>query len=64
MATVKTPFLGAFYVARSSNQADEQCVNLFLELDEEKQGKAPGMLLQAPGMDLLVTLLPQSSLLS
>lgn len=61
MPALKTPFLGAFYQSRSTNQADEQCVNVFLELDEERQGKAPAYLMMTPGLTFL-TLLTASGL--
>ena len=52
----RAPILGGYGTARSSNAADAQCINLFLELNEAKEaGKAPGYLQMTPGLDALVT---------
>jgi hypothetical protein len=49
---MKTPILGAFYVARSINAANDRCVNLFPELVAEG-GKEPAYLQRAPGLKLI-----------
>ena len=51
-----SPILGGFGVSRSPNQADNQAQNLFLEITETKDGKSPGYLQMAPGLELLLTL--------
>lgn len=51
---MKTPFLGASYVARSVNAAANRCVNLFPEAVPEG-GKEPGFLNRAPGLRLVAT---------
>lgn len=51
---MKTPILGASYVARSVNAADNRMVNLFPELVPEG-GKEPAFLNRAPGLRLLAT---------
>jgi len=51
---MKTPFLGASYVARSVNAADNRCINLFPEAIPEG-GKEPGFLNRAPGLRYLQT---------
>ena len=51
---MKTPILGASYVARSVNAADNRMVNLFPEAIPEG-GKEAGFLNRAPGLRLLGT---------
>jgi hypothetical protein len=51
----ESPILGAFGVSRSTNAADAQEINLFLEVIESKDGKSPGYLLMTPGLDRLLT---------
>ena len=51
---METPILGASYVARSINAADNQCINLFPEATPEG-GKEGGFLNRAPGLKRLVT---------
>ena len=51
---MKTPILGAAYVARSVNAADNRCVNLFPEAIPEG-GKEPGFLNRCPGLRLVAT---------
>jgi len=51
---VKTPILGAAYVARSVNAADNRMVNLFPEAVPEG-GKEPGFLNRTPGLRLVAT---------
>ena len=51
---MKTPILGAAYVARSVNAADSRCVNLYPEAVPEG-GKEPAFLMRAPGLRLLAT---------
>ena len=46
---MKTPILGASYVARSINAANDRCVNLFPEVVAEG-GKEPAFLQRAPGL--------------
>ena len=48
---MKTPILGASYVARSVNAADNRCVNLFPEVITEG-GKTGGFLNRCPGLVL------------
>lgn len=50
---MKSPLLGGFYIGRSTNLADNRCVNLFPELVETKDGKDVGALYGCPGYDLL-----------
>ena len=51
---MKTPILGASYVARSPNAADNRMVNLYAEVLQE--GKEAGWLQRAPGLRLLATI--------
>jgi len=51
---MKTPILGATYVARSVNAADSRMVNLFPEIVPEG-GLEPAFLSRAPGLRLLTT---------
>ena len=51
---MKTPILGAAYVARSVNAADNRCVNLYPELVPEG-GKEPAFLQRTAGLQLLET---------
>ncbi|MGI9158930.1 MAG: hypothetical protein ACR2K1_04175 [Saprospiraceae bacterium] len=51
---MKTPILGASYVARSVNAADNRMVNLFPEAIPEG-GKEAGFLNRAPGLRLLAS---------
>lgn len=51
---MKTPILGAAYLARSVNAAANRCVNLFPEIIPEG-GKEPGFLNRAPGLRFLQT---------
>lgn len=50
-----TPFFGSAYVARSSNLADQQLINLYPEIVENKGGKAVGGFFSTPGLTLLTT---------
>ena len=52
---MQTPILGASYVARSINAADNRCVNLFPEAIPEG-GKTAGFLNRAPGLEFLQTI--------
>ena len=52
---MKTPFLGASYMARSPNAAADVCMNLFPEAIPHG-GKETGALYRAPGTATLVTL--------
>jgi hypothetical protein len=49
---MKTPILGAAYVARSVNAAANRCVNLFPEVVPEG-GKEPAFLQRCPGLELV-----------
>lgn len=51
---MKTPILGAAYVARSVNAADNRMVNLFPEIVPDG-GKEPAFLQRAPGLNLYAT---------
>ena len=51
---MKTPILGATYVARSVNAADSRMVNLFPEMVPDG-GKEPAYLQRAPGLRLITT---------
>lgn len=51
---MKTPILGATYVARSVNAANSRMVNLFPEVVPEG-GKEPGFLLRCPGLRRLTS---------
>lgn len=53
---MKTPFLGSAYTSRSSNLADQRCINLYPELIETKDGKAVGGFYGVPGETLLATI--------
>lgn len=50
-----SPILGGFSTARSQNFADNEAVNLAVEVSETKDGKAPGYLFMMSGLDLLYT---------
>tara|TARA_R110000822_G_scaffold2158_8_gene10391 strand:- start:379 stop:1905 length:1527 start_codon:yes stop_codon:yes gene_type:complete len=52
---MKSPILGASYVTRSVNAADNRLVNLFPEIVPEG-GKEPAFLQRAPGLKLLNTI--------
>ena len=52
---MKTPILGATYVARSVNAADARMVNLFPEV-VPNGGKEPAFLMRAPGLNRLATI--------
>jgi hypothetical protein len=52
---MKSPILGGHMVARSTNLADNQCVNLFPSIVETKDGKDVAALYMCPGLDLLAT---------
>jgi hypothetical protein len=52
---MKSPILGAAYVARSVNAADNRCVNLYPEIVPEG-GKEAAFLQRAPGLRQLVQL--------
>lgn len=53
---MKTPILGGYYIARSTNLALQICCNLFPTTVETKSGKEMGALYATPGLDLLATL--------
>lgn len=52
---METPFLGPFSVSRSKNFSDNQLINLYPEIEETKDGKAPAAFYMTPGLDLLAT---------
>jgi hypothetical protein len=52
---MKTPILGAAYVARSVNAADNRMINLFPEVVPEG-GKEPGFLQRTPGLRRVLNL--------
>lgn len=51
----KSPILGGFSTARSKNAADNASINLAVEVTETKDGKVPGFLFLASGLDLVIT---------
>ena len=51
---MQTPILGAAYVARSINAADNRCVNLFPEATPDN-GQTSAFLNRAPGLEFLQT---------
>lgn len=51
----KSPILGGFGKSRSPNLADSLLTNLIVEIVESKDGKAPGALYNAAGLDLVAT---------
>lgn len=52
---MRTPFLGTHNVSRAKNFADSQCINLFPEVCDTKDGKDIAALYGTPGLDLLAT---------
>jgi hypothetical protein len=52
----QSPILGGFSRSRSSNVSDNDAYNLYVELVETKDGKAPGALYLTAGLDLIGTL--------
>jgi hypothetical protein len=55
---VKSPFLGPAYVARSTNLADQQLINLFPVFVETQTGREIGAFYMTPGLTLLATIGP------
>ncbi len=53
---MQSPILGGSYTSRSRNLAYEQCINLMPLMIDKPQGKAVGMLINTPGLDLLATI--------
>lgn len=53
---MRTPLVGTAYTARSRNLNNQQCVNLYLETVETKDGTAPNALMPCPGLVVYVTL--------
>ena len=51
----KSPILGGFSRTRSQSAADNQSVNIGLEIVESKDGKVPGYLFLQSGLDLVTT---------
>lgn len=49
---METPFLGSAYVARSPNLIDDQLINLYPEVVENKKGKTVGAFYLTPGLTL------------
>jgi hypothetical protein len=56
MPPVKSPILGGFSESRSKNASDNTAINIFLELIETKDGKVPGSMYNAAGLDLVGTI--------
>lgn len=52
----KSPILGGFSRAFSSDLADNEAINLFVEIVETRDAKVPGALMLAAGLDLIGTL--------
>ena len=52
----RSPFLGGYGVGRSTDVADSQLMNLYLEFTEGKNGKGPGAFYMTPGLTLLKNL--------
>ena len=52
----KSPIVGPWSVSRSKNAADNNLINLGVEIIETKDGKVPAWLYLMPGLDLLNTL--------
>lgn len=52
---MQTPFLSGFYTGRTTDLVQNRCINLYPELVETKEGKAPGALYGCEGLDLLGT---------
>jgi hypothetical protein len=50
-----SPILGGFATARSKNAADNEAINLAVEIIETKDGKVPGYLFMMSGLILLYT---------
>jgi hypothetical protein len=46
---MRTPFLGGAYISQSLAMSVQQCINLYLEVVETKDGKEPAALLGVPG---------------
>jgi hypothetical protein len=55
MPIAKSPIIGGFSTQRSRNAADNTSINLVTEILETKDGKVPGFLFLASGLDLLYT---------
>lgn len=51
----KSPILGGFSKQRSKSLADNELINLILEIVETKDGKVPGALYNSAGLDLVNT---------
>lgn len=51
-----TPFFGGTYESKSSNLANDRCMNLYPEVMETKQGKCIGGFYGTPGQKLKITL--------
>ena len=51
----KSPIVGGFSRTRSPNAADNQAINLTVEVIETKDGKVPGYLFLTSGLDLATT---------
>lgn len=52
----KSPILGGFSRSRSRDASDSTVINLSLEITETKDGRVPGFLFGASGLDLVGTL--------
>jgi hypothetical protein len=51
----QSPILGGFSRSRSPNAADNEAINLAVEVIETKDGKVPGFLFGTAGLDLVAT---------
>ena len=56
MVSVALPLVGPAYTLRSTPLDTQECINLYPEIDETTQGKAPGMLINRPGLKPFSTL--------
>lgn len=50
---MRTPFLGAYGVSRSTNASDNDLINLYAEIVPTKDAKAVGAFYMTPGLNLL-----------
>lgn len=53
---MRTPFLGVSYTSRSKTLANDECINLYPEINDTKGGKAVGGFYMTPGLDFLTRL--------
>ncbi len=57
---METPFFGGTYESKSSNVADDRCINLYPELIETKEGKRIGAFYSTPGQQYQATIIQSS----